>query len=63
MASDDKKIIIWQNPAPSSTRFCRAIKFVFTKESVEVTKKENGEIERQIEKLVPTVVKDNITVS
>jgi hypothetical protein len=63
MASDDKKIIIWQNPAPSSTRFCRAIKFVFTKESDEVTKKETGEIERQIEKLVPTVVKDNITVS
>jgi hypothetical protein len=62
MSSDDRKII-WQNPAPSSARFCRAIKFVFTKESDEVTKNETGEIQKQIQKLVPTAVKDNLTVS
>lgn len=33
---DDTKIL-WQNPVPSSTRFCRAIKFIFGKETTELT--------------------------
>jgi hypothetical protein len=36
---------------------------VFTKESDEVTKNETGEIQKQMQKLVPTAVKDNLTVS
>jgi hypothetical protein len=50
-------------PSPFVYTLCRAIKFVFTKESDEVTKNETGEIQKQIQKLVPTAVKDNLTVS
>lgn len=31
--------ILWQNPRPSSTRYCRPIKLIFYKETMEVTKK------------------------
>jgi hypothetical protein len=52
--------MVWQKPAPSPTRFCGATKLVLSKESDEVTKKETGVIEKQIQKLVPSVVKDII---
>jgi hypothetical protein len=39
------------------------MKFVFTKESDKVTKNETGEIQKQIQKLVPAAEKDNLTVS
>jgi len=48
--------IIWQNSVPSSTKFCRPIKFMYKKETTENTKKEVKEIEEQIINLCNTDV-------
>lgn len=48
------KIIVWQNPRPSSTRFCRPVRFQFKKETKELTIQETAYIETQISKLRPT---------
>ncbi|XP_011858855.1 PREDICTED: uncharacterized protein LOC105556377, partial [Vollenhovia emeryi] len=50
------KIIIWQNPRPSSPRFCRPIKFEFIKESVQLIQETKFKIENQIENLESTKV-------
>lgn len=55
---DEKKITIWQNPRPSSTRFCRPIKFMFKKETKENTLIEVADVEKQIENLTATNVTD-----
>ncbi|XP_028146043.1 uncharacterized protein LOC126891809 [Diabrotica virgifera virgifera] len=49
------KIIVWQNPRPSSTRFCRPIRFQFKKETKELTVQETSYIENQISELQPTI--------
>lgn len=48
--------ILWNNPRPSSTRYCRPIKLIFEKETNEVSKREIGYIENQIKKIVPTKI-------
>lgn len=58
--------LIWQNPRPSSPRFCRIIKFLFKKESTHLIKKECDEIKKQVMNLTPTQIKigeKNITVN
>ena len=40
-----------QNRVPSSTRFCRGIKFIFSKETPELTRSEVANIENQINTL------------
>jgi hypothetical protein len=59
---NEKVFVIWQNPRPSSTRFCRPIKFMLMKETIENTRKEVEVIETQISSLSPTIVtfQDNI---
>lgn len=49
--NDGKYDIIWENPTPSSTRFCRPIKFMFKKETAENTREEVKDIETQISEL------------
>lgn len=49
------KIIVWQNPRPSSTRFCRPIRFQFLRETTEISKNENEHVETQIKNLKRTV--------
>lgn len=49
--SQDDTNIIWQNRVPSSTRFCRAIKFIFAKETPELTRAEVDNITQQITSL------------
>lgn len=49
--SQDETNIIWQNRVPSSTRFCRAIKFIFSKETPELTRLEVDNIKEQITNL------------
>lgn len=44
---------------PSSTRFCRPIKFLFKKENAENTREEVTKIESQIEKLNATDIIHN----
>jgi hypothetical protein len=51
--SGGDKVIIWQNPRPSSTRFCRPIRFQFKKETTELTVQEPTDIEEQISRLIP----------
>lgn len=58
--------MLWQNPLPSSTKYCRPIKVIFHKETAEFTRKflvnsavslcEVDEINTQIKKLMPTNV-------
>lgn len=47
---------IWQNPTPSSPRYCRPIRFRFVKESVDITKEEICYVENAVRKLTPTEV-------
>ena len=46
-------IILWQNPRPSSPRFCRPIRLQFVKECVHSTREEQKYIENQIRSLLP----------
>lgn len=52
----DCNSIIWQNPAPSSTRYCRPIKFLFAKETVELINTEVKKIKNQVSLLSPTKI-------
>ena len=45
-------IVVWKNPLPSSTRFCRPIKLNFHKETSEFTSKIVEDIKNQISSLV-----------
>lgn len=49
-------IVAWQNPRPSSTRFCRPIKLVFEKETVALIKKEVDCMKQQIQNIVATKI-------
>lgn len=51
--NSNKEIIIWKNPRPSSSRYCRPIRIQFLKETVITTVQEQQHIERQIESLIP----------
>lgn len=54
---------IWQNPTPSSPRYCRPIRIRFTKESKDVTIEEINYIEEQARNLQPTCVGDAIKIT
>ena len=48
--------VIWQNTAPSSTRFCRPMKIEYCKETAEVSKMESEYWEGQIQQLTEIIV-------
>lgn len=50
------KKIIWENPTPSSPRYCRPIRFRFVKESTAVIKQEISYVDESAKKLTPTEV-------
>lgn len=54
--SHGRKMILWQNSFPSSTKYCRPIKILLKKESPELTKKEIDNVKTQIASLSPTIV-------
>ncbi|GBO26462.1 hypothetical protein AVEN_127211-1 [Araneus ventricosus] len=58
---NDKKIkkIVWQSPPPSSTRYCRPIKFMSAKETLNVIKTEVKRIKEQVVSLLPTKISIN----
>ena len=56
VSNSQEKTILWQNPVPSSTKYCRPIKFVFTKETPETIKKEVDHINSEIAALIPTEI-------
>jgi len=41
----NKKVILWENPLPSSTRYCKPLKFMYEKETSDVTRTEVEKIE------------------
>lgn len=43
--------ILWQNPRPASTRYCRPLKIEFVKESTEISLKEKKRVDDQIKHL------------
>lgn len=60
LVSGDK--IIWQNPQPSSTKWCRPIKFEFIKESDEIIRRERENIDNKINNLSVTHLNNDIIV-
>lgn len=58
--------IVWDNPTPSSTLYCRPIKFMFTKESPSLIKDEHMRIEQLIKNLKHSTIQfgsDSLQVS
>lgn len=51
-----EKLILYQNPAPNSSRHCRPIKIMFAKETTDLIKMEVKYIKEQIAELRPTKV-------
>lgn len=49
--AEGNEVVVWQNPVPSSTRFCRPIRITFTHETTDVTNEEIEYIENQIKEL------------
>jgi len=49
-----KSTILWKNPRPSSTRYCRPLKVMFAKESETLVRAEIENIKSQILKIEPT---------
>lgn len=54
--------IIWQNPKPSSTSYCRPIRLQFKHENTENTVQETTYIENQIKDLLPTKI-NNLNIN
>ncbi|XP_024892766.1 uncharacterized protein LOC112468009 [Temnothorax curvispinosus] len=50
------KNIIWNNDRPSSTRYCRAIQFEYTKETAEKIKSEKQRMDDEIAQLRETEI-------
>lgn len=51
--------IVWENPRPSSTRFCRPIRFIFSKETPDVVREEVTRMEQEISNLKETTFSIN----
>lgn len=52
--TSDPDQIVWKNPRPSSTRFCRPIRFQFVKESKELSVQEEAYFKDKINNLQPS---------
>ena len=51
--------VLWMNPSPSSTRFCRPIQIMFQHETNDLIRNETRKIEQQITNLIPFTVRFN----
>lgn len=56
VCGDSNEKVLWNNPTPSSPRFCRPIRFRFIKETNDVTEEEIRYVKNAISSLVPTEV-------
>lgn len=57
--SSENKKILWKNHRPSSTRYCRPIKYEYKKESAQSTDQQVGEVNNEIDNIVPIKLKYN----
>lgn len=44
-------VVLWRNPHPSSSRFCRPIRIQYVRETAEVSKEEENYLKHQIKNL------------
>ena len=51
-----KEKVIWKNPVPASTRFCRPIHLQYKRETTELSQEEHRSIEAEIQQLKPITV-------
>lgn len=58
LLTGSEKKVVWQNPKPSSPRYCRPIRMRFIKESNDITVDEINYINGKISALLPTKIKD-----
>nr|XP_034184029.1 uncharacterized protein LOC117606105 [Osmia lignaria] len=63
LISSTTKKVIWQNPTPSSPRYCRPIRIRFIKESVDVTNEEIDYMKTKINELKETEIEGNTNIS
>ncbi|CAH2016102.1 unnamed protein product [Acanthoscelides obtectus] len=49
--------VLWKNENPSSTLYCRPIKFLFKKENADLVRNTEKEIITKIENLIPIEIK------
>ena len=56
---ENKSCFLWQNPRPSSTRYCRPIRFCFERETIDSTKAEKERVDREIQSLIPSTFSFN----
>lgn len=54
--ANSQKVLFWENPRPSSTRFCRPLKFLYIKETAKASKREMEKVRTEIENLRPCQV-------
>lgn len=48
-------VVVWQNPRPSSTLYCRPIKFIFAKETTELITTETNKVLEEASQLLPSL--------
>lgn len=58
----DTDDVLWQNPQPSSTQYCRPIKFEFRSETVEAIKAEHNRMQIEIDNLRPIFISEKFEV-
>jgi hypothetical protein len=58
----EKEKVLWTNPRPSSTMYCRPIKFRFEKETRQVIRNEEQNVQRDIDNLHVTPASDHAPV-
>lgn len=56
--NEENSVVLWKNPRPSSTRYCRPIRLRYLKESTEVSVEEETYFKEKISNLQPTVFKE-----
>lgn len=59
---DTTKLYIWSNPRPSSTMYCRPVRFRFIKETTEISIAEEAYINHIQQHLVPTRINETLEV-
>lgn len=54
LVDDISRRVLWQNPRPNSTRYCRLVRFIFKKENKKLINIEQHQMQDQINRLMPT---------
>lgn len=56
--NEENSVVLWKNPRPSSTRYCRPIRFRYLKETAEVSVGEEAYFKEKMSNMQPTVFKE-----